>query len=670
MGSITVGKYAGFCFGVKRAVDKVRSLTDGSDGGIRFYTTGELIHNPDIVSGLRRKGVIPAIEDELREICAGEPDGIRRTIVIRAHGVTKELSDLLAARAAADPLFTVEDCTCPYVKKIHRIVDENTSLETLTAILGDEGHPEVRGICSYVKGEYAVGETAEELCDKIRLYNINNRKVILVSQTTQKISEWRKCQKLFEKVCTKPIIFDTICSVTETRQNEAVLMSRNVDMMVVIGGKNSSNTNKLYLTAKRNLAETYLAENTTELPLDRLRPHMKVGITAGASTPSGIIEEVKHIMENLIDTVSAGEDFEGMLEQSLKTISTGETIKGTITGISSGEIHVDLGAKVTGIIPATELGETTAAEIAEKYHVGDEIEAIVVKYSDVDGIATLSRKKIENIVSWRKIVAAYEAQEILEGKIEAAVKGGVLINLFGLRVFIPASHTGVPKDGDISALVGTTQRVKIIEINESRRRAVASIRVVAREERKKLEAEFWQNIEEGKVYTGKVKSLTSYGAFVDLGGIDGMVHSSELSWTRISHPSDVVSIGQEITVYVKSFDKDARRISLGYKTEETNPWNVFMSTYTIGDVAKVKVVSLLPFGAFAELVPGVDGLIHISQLSTEKVASPADVLHVGDEVDVKIVDIDYENHKISLSIRALLDPASDDTDYDDIGDAE
>ncbi len=447
-------------------------------------------------------------------------------------------------------------------------------------------------------------------------------------------------------------------------------MSRNVDMMVVIGGKNSSNTNKLYLTAKRNLAETYLAENTTELPLDRLRPHMKVGITAGASTPSGIIEEVKHIMENLIDTVSAGEDFEGMLEQSLKTISTGETIKGTITGISSGEIHVDLGAKVTGIIPATELGETTAAEIAEKYHVGDEIEAIVVKYSDVDGIATLSRKKIENIVSWRKIVAAYEAQEILEGKIEAAVKGGVLINLFGLRVFIPASHTGVPKDGDISALVGTTQRVKIIEINESRRRAVASIRVVAREERKKLEAEFWQNIEEGKVYTGKVKSLTSYGAFVDLGGIDGMVHSSELSWTRISHPSDVVSIGQEITVYVKSFDKDARRISLGYKTEETNPWNVFMSTYTIGDVAKVKVVSLLPFGAFAELVPGVDGLIHISQLSTEKVASPADVLHVGDEVDVKIVDIDYENHKISLSIRALLDPASDDTDYDDIGDAE
>lgn len=199
MGSITVGKYAGFCFGVKRAVDKVRSLIDGSDGGIRFYTTGELIHNPDIVSGLRRKGVIPASEDELREICAGEPDGIRRTIVIRAHGVTKGLSDLLAARAAADPLFAVEDCTCPYVKKIHRIVDENTSLETLTAILGDEGHPEVRGICSYVKGEYAVGETAEELCDKIRLYNINNRKVILVSQTTQKISEWRKCQKLLKR---------------------------------------------------------------------------------------------------------------------------------------------------------------------------------------------------------------------------------------------------------------------------------------------------------------------------------------------------------------------------------------------------------------------------------------------------------------------------------------
>lgn len=662
MGSITVGKYAGFCFGVKRAVEKVRSLTDARDGETLFYTTGELIHNPDIVAELRSKGVRPASEEELRRICSEKPDGVRRTVVIRAHGVPKELGDMLLGRAESDSLFSVEDCTCPYVKKIHRIVDENTDRDTLTAILGDEGHPEVRGICSYVKGEYVVGETAEELEEKIRLCNIDNRKIILVSQTTQKISEWRKCQKLFEKVCTKPIIFDTICSVTETRQNEAVLMSRNVDMMIVIGGKNSSNTNQLYRTAKCNLAETYLAENTTELPLDRLRPHMKVGITAGASTPSGIIEEVKHIMENLIDTVSAGEDFAGMLEQSLKTISTGETIKGTITGISSGEIHVDLGAKVTGIIPTTELGETTPAEIAEKYHVGDEIEAIVVKYSDVDGIATLSRKKIENIVNWRKIVAAYEAQEILEGKIESTVKGGVIINLFGLRVFIPASHTGVPKDGDLSSLVGTTQRVKIIEINDSRRRAVASIRVVVREERKKLEAAFWETIEEGKVYTGKVKSLTSYGAFVDLGGIDGMVHSSELSWTRIAHPSDVVSVGQEITVFVKSFDKDARRISLGYKTEETNPWNIFMSTYTIGDVAKVRIVSLLAFGAFAELVPGVDGLIHISQISTEKIASPADVLHVGDEVDVKIVDIDYDNHKISLSMRALLEPEADEAD--------
>ena len=285
----------------------------------------------------------------------------------------------------------------------------------------------------------------------------------------------------------------------------------------------------------------------------------------------------------------------------------------------------------------------------------------------MDGIATLSRRKIENVINWKHIVEAYEAGEVLEGKIVDAVKGGVIISLFNMRVFIPASHTGVSKDTDLSTMVGTVQKVKIIEINEARRRAVASVRVVKRDERRKLEAAFWDSIEDGKVYTGKVKSLTSYGAFVDLGGVDGMVHSSELSWLHISHPSDVVSVGDEITVYVKSFDREAKRISLGYKTEETNPWNIFMSQYTIGDVANVKIVSILAFGAFAEIVPGVDGLIHVSQIALDKIASPSDVLQVGQTVDAKIVDIDYDNHKISLSIRALLEDNEENTDFDDIG---
>ena len=443
-------------------------------------------------------------------------------------------------------------------------------------------------------------------------------------------------------------------------------MSQMVDLMIVIGGRNSSNTNKLYMTAKQNLDNTYLVENESELPLDKLNPHFNVGITAGASTPSGIIEEVKKIMtENMMkDAEIAGEDFAGMLEQSLKTLNTGDTVTGIITSISSGEIHVDLSAKATGIIPASELSDSSSADIAEKYHVGDEIEAIVIKVSDMDGIATLSRRKIENVINWKHIVEAYEAGEVLEGKIIDAVKGGVIISLFNMRVFIPASHTGVSKDTDLSTIVGTVQKVKIIEINEARRRAVASVRVVKRDERRKLEAAFWDSIEDGKVYTGKVKSLTSYGAFVDLGGVDGMVHSSELSWLHISHPSDVVSVGDEITVYVKSFDRDAKRISLGYKTEETNPWNIFMSQYTIGDVANVKIVSILAFGAFAEIVPGVDGLIHVSQISLDKIASPSDVLQVGQTVDAKIVDIDYDNHKISLSIRALLEDDEENIDFD------
>ena len=665
MDRITVGKYAGFCFGVKRAVDCVYELAKDNVNK-RIYTTGELIHNPAIIRELESLGVHPASEEEIDSICDSEPSDSETVVVIRTHGVPKQISDKLFLRAEHDPGFHVVDCTCPYVKKIHKIVDDNTDENTLTVIMGDPLHPEVRGICSYCKGEYAVCDSAQSCIEKIKLCKTNKSRIILVAQTTQKLSEWRKCQENIQKVCTNSIIFDTICNVTESRQTEADEMSRNVNLMIVIGGRNSSNTNKLYKTAKQNLDNTYLIEDESELPLEQITPRTIAGITAGASTPSGIIEEVKRIMEeNLMETEITGEDFAGMLEQSLKTLNTGDTVTGLITSISSGEIHVDLGAKATGIIPASELSDVSPAEISEKYHVGDEIEAIVVKVSDLDGIATLSRRKIENVINWKNIVAAYEASEVLEGKITDAVKGGVIISLFGMRVFIPASHTGVSKDTDLSTLVGTTQKVKIIEINDARRRAVASVRVIKREEKKKLEAAFWESIEEGKVYTGKVKSITNYGAFVDLGGIDGMVHSSELSWTRIAHPSDVVSVGDEITVYVKSFDREAKRISLGYKTEESNPWNIFMSTYTIGDVANVKIVSLLAFGAFAEIVPGVDGLIHISQISLEKIASPADVLQVGQTVDAKIVDIDYDNHKISLSIRAILEDEEDAEEYDE-----
>ena len=354
------------------------------------------------------------------------------------------------------------------------------------------------------------------------------------------------------------------------------------------------------------------------------------------------------------------ENFAELLEASMKTLNTGDIVEGVITSISQNEIHLDLGAKTTGVITHDKATNDSSAKLEDLFKVGDVVRAKVVKVSDIDGIATLDKTRVDADANWVAVVNAYETGEILEGKIVEAVKGGVIINLNGVRVFIPASQTGVPKDGDLATLVGTTQRVKIIEIKAERKRAYASIRAVLREERKAKEAEFWANIEEGKEYDGEVKSLTSFGAFVDLGGVDGMVHTSELSWRHIKHPSAVVELGQHIDVFVKDFDPEKKRISLGYKTEEMNPWKIFTDQYEVGDVASVKIVNMMPFGAFAEIVPGVDGLIHISQITDHRIASPAEVLEKGQVVDAKIVGIDMDAQKVSLSIRALLN----DEDYE------
>lgn len=458
--------------------------------------------------------------------------------------------------------------------------------------------------------------------------------------------------------------------MTEERQKEARRLAEKSDLMLVIGGRESSNTKKLYETAKKILANTYLIEEASELKKYEFSSFIKVGITAGASTPGRIIREVKKEMSEQekkdAEYVEGTEDFAGMLEESLKTLNTGETVKGTITTVAPGELHVDLGAKVTGIIPYDEVTDDTSVKLTESYQAGEEIEAVVIKVSDREGVATLSKKRIDNRLRWRKVLDAYKDGKVIEGRVTDVIKGGVLLDYESNKVFIPASQTGIPKDGDLTALKDKTVRAKIIEVNEGRKRAVASIRKVQREERKQKEAEFWSNIEIGKQYEGEVKSLTSYGAFVDLGGVDGMVHSSELSWTHIKNPAEVVSVGEIIKVYVKDYNPETKRISLGYKTEESNPWNIFMSKYRVGDEAEVKIVSLMPFGAFAEVVPGTDGLIHISQITDHKIAQPGEVLTVGQTVKAEIIGIDEENHQISLSIRALMEKqesSDDEADY-------
>ncbi|MBQ3182274.1 MAG: bifunctional 4-hydroxy-3-methylbut-2-enyl diphosphate reductase/30S ribosomal protein S1 [Clostridia bacterium] len=644
--NIKTASLAGFCFGVKRAVETVEELTGKN---VKVYTLGKLIHNPTIINAFSEKGVEIIGEKDIDRIYEATDEDNPSVVVIRAHGVVKSVSDKLEACAKSNEYFSVSDQTCPHVKKIHKIVAKHSPDADITLIFGNIGHPEVQGICSYVEGEYLVFEKADDL----DYGNFTNKKVLMVSQTTQKLSEWEKSQKNLKKGCTNALIFDTICSVTENRQTEVDTLSKEVDLMLVIGGKDSSNTNKLYEIARKNQPETYFVESIDDLSDVQVTAHTKVGIAAGASTPGSIIKEVKKKMSEK-ELATAKENFAELLDASFKTLNTGDIVTGTVLSVTDSEVHVDLGAKVTGIIQSGDIIDPTV-KLSDLYKVGDEVTAKAVRVSDVDGFAVLSRRSIEANAKWESIVEAYNEGAVLEGKITEVVRGGVIIVLNSVKVFIPASQTGLKKDADLSVLQGTVHKVKLIDLNEQRKRAVASIRVVEREERKAAEEAFWASLEKDMKFTGKVKSLTSYGAFVNLGPVDGMVHLTELSWKRIKNPAEVVSVGDTLDVFVIDFDVEKKRISLGHKTEETNPWTLFTNQFSVGDVAPCKIVSMMPFGAFAEVIPGADGLIHISQIANKKIGKPADVLELGQVVDAKIIDIDEENHKISLSMRALLE---------------
>ncbi|MBQ0125112.1 MAG: S1 RNA-binding domain-containing protein, partial [Clostridiales bacterium] len=438
-----------------------------------------------------------------------------------------------------------------------------------------------------------------------------------------------------------------ICNVTENRQRETAELASKSDVMLIIGDKNSSNTSKLYAISKERCERSYLIESASDLPQINKQTPIMIGVAAGASAPDCLIKEV-------INTMSEQENFAQLLEESFKTLNTGDTVTGIVTYVSNTEVKLDLGAKYTGVLTIENVTNDPSAKLENLFKLGDEVTAVAVRVSDIEGIAVLSKKKSDATREWDKVKEALTTGEVFEGKVIEAVNGGVIIAALSQKIFVPGSQTLVPKDGDLSTLVGTTQKFKIIDVKEDRKRAVASIKKVALEERKAAEEAFWNEIEEGKHYTGVVKSLTAYGAFVDLGGVDGMVHMSELSWLRISKPSDVVSVGDTLDVFVKSFDKEKGRISLGYKTEESNPWTLFRAENNVDDVVKVKIVSILPFGAFAQIIPGVEGLIHISQIANKKLASPAEVLTKGEEVDAKITEIDDEKKKVSLSIRALI----------------
>ena len=645
--SIRVAKSAGFCFGVSRAVDLVEQ---SAREGRQVATLGPIIHNRHVVQKFESMGV--------RVINEPEEAGAEDTVIIRSHGVSRSVVERLEKTGCQ-----IIDATCPFVKRIHGIVSKAEQEGRLPIIIGTRTHPEVEGIAGWC-GDCRIFESVEELENWAESGSISpETPICMVSQTTSTESLWKFCVNYAKKRFTNAKIFDTICRATEYRQSEAAELSQSCQAMVVVGDTSSSNTGRLAMSCREPCGKVVLADNASELNPDFFRGITDVGITAGASTPAWIIKEVNKTMSEItnVETVQE-ESFAELLEQSIKTLNTGDKVVGTVTAISNTEVQVDLGTKHAGYIPYDEVSADPSVKPEDILKVGDEIEVFVVRVNDQEGTVQLSKKKLDGLKVWDDMAKYVEEKTTIEGKITEENKGGLVCNVKGIRVFIPASQSGIARGGDMSVMVGKTVELKITEVNRARRRVIGSIRAVSAEARKAAQEQIWTDIEVGKKYHGVVKSLTSYGAFVDIGGVDGMVHVSELSWNRIKTPADVVKVGDEIDVYVISFDPEKHKISLGYKTEEMNPWNQFMTNYNVGDVVDAKVVKLMTFGAFAEILPGVDGLIHISQIADRRIGKPEDVLSEGQDVKVMITDVDAENKRISLSIRALLEQGEEDAE--------
>lgn len=645
--NITVADTAGFCFGVNRAVKLVYNELNS---GRKTATLGEIIHNPSVVKELSEKGV-----RILNDVSEALPD---ETVVIRSHGVGSSVYSELESRQ-----IRYIDGTCPYVKKIHIIVKEKSENGYEIVILGNPEHPEVKGIVGNCKIIPTVIPNQTELNNFLKKIIKNvKKKVAIIAQTTYNISMWDKCMQSISASCCDIEVFNTICSATSDRQSETVALAENSDIMIIVGGKHSSNTVKLYDICKQHCRYCFHVEDADELRMSGLSgiaantsEFINIGITAGASTPAYIIKEVQNQMSEILQNMDEDFNFEEAIDASFKKIYTGKRVNGYITSVGNTEAIVDVGTKHTGYVSLSELTDDPSLKPCDVVKVGDEVDFIVIKINDAEGIVQLSKKKVDSRVGFDKILKAKEADSILEGTVMNVIKGGILVLTNGTKVFIPASQATARREDKLEDLVKKTVKFKIIEVNEQREKAVGSIKAVLSAEKGVAKSKFWETAEVGQTFKGEVKSITNYGAFVDLGGIDGMVHISELSWNRIKHPSEVISVGDVIEVYIKDLDKEADRISLGYRKTEDNPWNKFANDYKVGDVVKATVVSITPFGAFAQIIPGIDGLIHISQIADKRITNVKEALSMGQEVEAKITEIDIDKKRISMSIRALIE---------------
>jgi len=657
---ITVSKSAGFCFGVKCAVEMAKSYAETSNNGElrQVYTYGKIIHNDYVVDGLKRQNVVP-IED-IENLPSNS------IVIIRAHGISP-----IERKTLQELGNEIVDATCPYVAKIHKIASDDYAKGRQIVIVGDAEHPEVKGIngccdnSAWIVGadllEYgAEGTILSQLTLTAPLPKEPSVDLPLsiIAQTTIRQDLYEKVVKILKKRFTNIEIYDTICNATIERQRDSAELAKNSDVCLVIGGRDSSNTTKLFEVCKDECENTFKIEGSNvsdELKkiknYIKINTNTKVGVTAGASTPAEIIEEVVKVMEEM------NKSFEEALEETLKPLTMGDIVKGMVIGITPTEVQVDLGVKSDGIIPIGELSDDPNYKIEDDIKIGQEVEVFVFRVSDVEGVIGLSRKKIDSIKGFKEVEAALETKEILKGRVVEIVNGGVIVLCKGAQVFIPASQAADRYIEDLGILLNEEVSFRVIDIaiRRGKKRILGSIRAVAREVREAANDAFWGSAEVGQKFSGKVKTIMDFGAFVDIGGIDGLVHVSELSWQKVKHPSDVLSVGDVVEVYIKLLDKEKSKISLGYKKMEDNPWVIAANKIAVGDTITCKVVRIVPFGAFAEIMPHVDGLIHISQISWQHIAKPSDELSIGQEVEAKVLSINTETRQISLSIKELLD---------------
>ena len=647
---ICTAKTAGFCFGVDRAVKIVYNELDNRNNVV---TLGPIIHNKNVVSDLEARGCRSVALDEVRP---------EHTVIIRSHGVGRKVYESLSQLGC-----TVVDATCPFVDRIHKIACEKSESGYTVLIAGDSSHPEVIGIRGHCIGPSFVFAGCEDFENLVKTENLQSEKVVILAQTTYNKKIWGECRRLAEKLIPEALIYDTICSATAERQKEAAAIAEKSDVMIIVGGKNSSNTHKLKAVCEE-YCRCYLIEDAGELADIDLSGANFIGISAGASTPAYIIKEVQQTMSEMLNNEEEFNWVEEM-ENSLKPIHIGKRVTGTVLSTNNSEVYVDLGTKQQGVIPVSELTDDPSKSVEDVVKVGDTIDLIVLKTNDQDGVVTLSKKRVDAALGFEKICAAKEEDSVLTGTVANVVKGGVLVASNGVKVFIPASQAAPRRDYDLNNLLKQTVNFKILEVNEGKQRAVGSIRAGQREEREAAQAKFFETAKAGDVVEGEVKSITDYGVFVDLGGVDGLVRRMDLSWNRIKHPSDVVSVGDKVEVKIKDIDPETKKVSLVYKKDSDNPWEIFKTNYQVGQVVKATIVSITSFGAFAQIISGIDGLIHISQIANQRVDNVADILSVGQEVDAQITEIDLDKKRISLSMRALLtDDDADTAEYDDEAD--